>query len=79
MKASVKVLAIAIFAVLSGFSSAGITDAKYEFFKQEKENHPDLKCATCHITPVPKKGDEDKKLNETGKFYEQNKTLPPKK
>jgi hypothetical protein len=56
--------------------SFGVADAKYEIFKQEKENHPDLKCATCHIAPVPKKGDEDKRLNETGKFYQKNKSFP---
>ena len=82
MKAITKVAGIgfALFMALSliGFS-IGIADAKFEVFKQEKENHPDLKCATCHIVPVPKKGDEDKKLNETGKFYQQNKTFPPKK
>lgn len=66
---------IILVAVLISFSSV---DAKFEFFKQEKANHPDLKCVSCHVS-VPKKGDEDKKLNETGRFYQENKSFPTKK
>lgn len=60
------------------FSVSGVY-AKLEVFKAEKLNYPGLKCVTCHIS-VPTKADiaaGEKLLNDVGKFYRQNKTLPP--
>jgi len=54
----VMLLALWIVLPTTGFSTA-------EFSKKEG-NAP---CTKCH-TAVPKKGDEDKKLNDVGKCYD---------
>lgn len=43
-------------------------DAKPEFAKTEKKG-----CTTCHVSA------KSKELNDTGKYYKQNKKLPPAK
>jgi len=66
------------FGILAMLLAFSVADAKPEFFQKEKANRPDLKCASCHVS-IPKNGDEDKKLTETGKFYQKNKSLPTEK
>ena len=66
------------FGILAMLLAFSVADAKPEVFQKEKANRPDLKCASCHVS-IPKNGGEDKKLTETGKFYQQNKSLPTHK
>ena len=61
--------------IAGGLFFAGVVQAKPEFFMNEKANQPGLTCKTCHVS-TPAKGDADKKLNETGKYYQEHKKLP---